>query len=541
MAGIDKWLSGNQADLESGLREAIAHIFGVATELDPTDEYSIFKAAANGIIQGAAIQDQIPDMLQKAVVYFSETLTPILRKPALDILDNLKKNGVITQQVYANFTKMFASNNLVSTISIYVSLLSVIAEYVKGNSSISMAIKQRELAQSLRPFLPDAASVMNAAFIDPSAAKRIRKILAENGITEDDINLLFKAQYRSYDEGTIRSLYFRGALTDDEVYNRMRELHYTDKRTEEIIKSWSVLPGPQDVIRYAVREAFSDQQSADLGLDERYPGELTEWGKKIGMPEQVLKYEWRSHWELMPLNMAFDALHRGLLTDDDITNLLIAHDYSPRWHEALKGIAYNIVTRVDARRLYEKGIWDDAKLLAWYKKAGYTDDDAHDMTAWSKLEYGQQDKEASLGTILDGYQNGIIPRSDAERLIKSLGYTDDRVAWLLNLSDYKDAADSRRQIISGVKKLYVDGQIDQLEVRQRLGLEGVDAQYIEALLLNWNAEIVTNEKIPTKGDVDRFFRSKIYDESQYKEALKKIGYNETDISAYVKLNAPKEP
>ena len=392
----------------------------------------------------------------------------------------------------------------------------------------------------IRNTLLDPSTAIRAMFINPAWEKSARETLQRYGLNAERSEMLIASTRALLDAGTIRDLFWRGELDEDGVRTRMRALGYTDARTAEIVKTWNVIPGPQDIIRMAVREAFSPEQVAALGLDEAFPAEVSEWAAKAGLADPWPKMYWRAHWELPSPNMGFEMLHRGVIDDGQLSALLKALDYSPAWHEKLKAIAYNVVTRVDARRLYSTGVYTERDLREAYLRMGYSPQDAESLTAWTKIEYAQGDKELTRSQIEKAYTQHIIDRGEATALIEQLGYSRERTGWILDMAEFSSASEERTAAIAATKDMYLAGLMADTVVRDRLLREEVEPNYVETLLMRWDAEIATRRKLPSKSDLDKFLKNGLIPEAEYRSELTRLGYSPEMAERFYQLNTKGE-
>lgn len=525
MAELRKHLSG----LDPKTGEKVA-------EPNPITTQGQFSALGSYVFAGEAIRQSSPGIIEGLLKGAGEFFSGPVFALATHFMDNLTAEGVLKKESRDQIMKMLEGMKAVSPLVVVAMVIMMIAGYVKSFLSASMGLVEQNVYAGMRPSLPGPAEVLRAAFIDPTLADKWRDIARSAGLREDHIAMVQKAAYATLDIGTIRELYWRRGKDETTAVKRLKENGYTDERVKEIMETWAVIPGPADLIRMAVREAFSPDQVRALGLDEAYPGELDEWASKLGLADPWPRMYWRAHWELPSASMGFEMLHRGLISESDLEALLRALDYSPRWHEALKGIAYNVVTRVDARRLYSIGVWGEKELREAYLKMGYSPEDAESLTAWTKIEYAQGDKEVTRSQIENAYEAGIIDRAEAEGLLEELGYSRERAGWILDIAEYVSASRARTELIASVRDLYLSGLADKSEVRERLGAEQVDPNYIEKLIGRWETQVWTRRKLPSKSDLDKFLKNGLIEEGEYKSELKRLGYSSEMAERYFKLN-----
>lgn len=452
-------------------------------------------------------------------------------------LDKLVAKVNMSSEMREYLAKMLSDSSAAESMLMPIIDVFLLLSLFKGFLQVFVEDTDQGTRMRLRNALPDPSTAIRAMFLDPSKEKAVREILQRYGLNDERSDMTINAARALLDTGTIQSLYWRGEIDLEGVKTRMRALGYTDARTEEILKTWNVIPGPQDIISMAVREAFSPEQVVSLGLDEAFPPEVAEWAAKVGLKDPWPKMYWRAHWTLPSAQMGFEMLHRGQITESDLRGLLKALDYSPVWHERLMNIAYNVITRVDARRLYSTGVWSEEDLHDGYIKMGYSPRDAEALTTWTVQEYSSGDKELSRAQIEKAYTTNIIARPEAKLLLRTLGYSELRTEWLLDMADFSSASAERSEAIQATKDMYLAGLSTPTEVRQRLAKEEVDASRVESLLERWDATLATKRKLPSKTDLDKFLKAGLIEEREYKSELTRLGYSSEMAERYYKLNA----
>ncbi|GAJ08133.1 unnamed protein product, partial [marine sediment metagenome] len=77
---------------------------------------------------------------------------------------------------------------------------------------------RRNLNIQHRPVDAAAGELIHAAFLDPKEKTKVKQILTQLGLPDEQIDLLFLSFHRAYDEGTIRTLYFREVITETQVF-----------------------------------------------------------------------------------------------------------------------------------------------------------------------------------------------------------------------------------------------------------------------------------------------------------------------------------
>lgn len=227
-----------------------------------------------------------------------------------------------------------------------------------------------------------------------------------------------------------------------------------------------LIPGPSDLVRFAVREVWRPDIVEKFQTDEdfnRIP-EFVAYMQRQGYEEEWARGYWRSHWELPATGMAFEMFHRMVPTSTDpdadaitlpsgrtvqnvigqttLETLLRVADIMPFWRDKLTSIAFNPYTRVDIRRMYKAGLTDEDEVYMTYRSLGYTHEHSLGLVEFTKkwsvpAEDGQVAELSDLaaGTIRTGYTRGVITRDEALDYLVAAGYAEDVADFLLTLDD----------------------------------------------------------------------------------------------------------
>jgi hypothetical protein len=259
--------------------------------------------------------------------------------------------------------------------------------------------------------------------------------------------------------------WLRGLISDEELEERLYKLWYEPKDRDIIKKLSQVIPGVQDLIRLAVREAWNDETSRRFEYDADYPQQVEEWAKKQGLsPDWVRRY-WRAHWELPSVSDGYEMLHRLRpgrtnvpFTKDDLETLLRTADIPRFFRERLIAISYQPYTRVDVRRMYKIGILSKDEVYQAYLDLGYDEEHAKNLTEFTvKYETGDSDtkqekyRELSLGVLKDGYLKGVIAESELVKRVSNLGYDADETKMIVDLYRLEKSVADKPAIKSELK------------------------------------------------------------------------------------------
>lgn len=471
--------------------------------------------------------DQIfSGLITKAWNYLMGSMDTYEEDDWVKMLNMFSKQGMIDKTTTEEILKLRKIGQPFNTI-VYFMIISTLAKaWMETTMYGASADMRRALNSKYTPELPRVEQILQAAFTAPEKTNEIRKILADSGISDEHIDLMFLANYRIYPEQTVMILWLRKVITDDEMFMRMRELGYTDTRTKEIMQSWSIIPGPSDLFHLVAKEAFEPELVRLMGLGDEFPEEQLEWMEKQGVSRFWSQKYWAAHWEQPSIMQGFEMLHRDVIGLEQLDMLFKTVEIPPYWRDKLTQIAYMPYTRVDVRRMHKTGVLTDEQLLRSYMDLGYDLEHAAKMTEFTKVFNKGSEKDLSKGEILKGYREKLLDRKTVFGYLKALGYDENESNYYLDFEDYKEAKDFQDDQITNIRLQHKKNIISDFKARQKLDYLGLPGSQTDMLLEKWKISRISNTKMPTKEDLGKFLSAGIIDDSVFMEEMQKIGFPE---------------
>jgi hypothetical protein len=369
-----------------------------------------------------------------------------------------------------------------------------------------------EKARSTLISPPDALALMQRKALNTI---QFKEILAKQGYTDQDIISLGALALKTFDENTIRALFLRGIITDETHKGLLSELGYNDATIHLVSQLYEVLPNVSDLVRFAVREVYSPDITAKYGQFEDFPQRFAQEAAKQGLSNEQAKNYWAAHWELPSINMGYDMLHRGIISQDELATLLRTLDVMPFWRDKLIKLSYSPLTRVDIRRLYKEGILTETQVKQSYKEIGYDEQKANWLTQFTikggviTSEDGQDKiKDLSQTALIAAYKRGHLTRSQTKQDLINLGYDANEAEILLGIADYDEhqrlhpdrSLQHNEKLLSYTIRAYQKSNISQsdaLEFLQEAGLTAQEAQTeLDFALLEYHIQFqadITNQ------------------------------------------------
>jgi len=399
---------------------------------------------------------------------------------------------------------------------------------------------QYDHLQSTMPNPAPADNLVRAMILDPARTTDNRTQLKRLGYNDKQIDNIILSYYRTTGEDTLRTAYLRGTITREKLYERMHELGYTDTRIAEIVPTWEMLPGPQDLFTMVAHEAFEPDMYKMMGLEAEFPTEQVNWLKKQGISEAWARKYWIAHWQQPSLEMGFEMLHRGIIDLKTLDMLFRTVEIPQYWRDKITRIAYTPYTRVDARRMHALGVLSDEELIRSFMDIGYDVAHAVKMAEFTIRDNANAEHQLTRSTILSSYEKKLISRTDAKELLVSQNLSGAAAEYYLTLSDYNQQLALQDLLLENLHDRYILRDITERQARDALGATGMLGDRINALIEAWNLEAYKHTKTPSLSDLSDFLLRGIISEAQYRDSMSRLGYKAVSINWYVKaLRSPE--
>jgi len=395
--------------------------------------------------------------------------------------------------------------------------------------------RQYDLMAKTTPNPAPAENLVRSMIMDPTRATENRAQMKRLGYSDTQVDNIILSHYAVVPEGTIRINFLRGNITSNEMFRRMRELGYTDTRTKEIVKSWVVYPGPQDLFTMVAHEAFEPALYTAMGLDEEFPAEQIPWLEAQGISQEWAMKYWISHWAQPSLGQGFEMLHRGVITRDELNMLFKVVEIPRFWRDKLMAITYNPYTRVDTRRMHELGVLSTQELVVAYQDIGYDAEKAVKMAEFTLKYNAEGDKQLTRSIILDSFRTDLISRGEAESLLIEADYDKDVADFYLVHEEYKQALEDQKIYLGVIEDQFKHSVLSETETRGALNKLNLRGSKIDALLEKWKFEKYKYQDLPTHSELNSMLIEKIITEGQWRTIMTRRGYSYEHQTWYLKL------
>ncbi|MHC1599653.1 MAG: regulatory protein RecX [Candidatus Methanospirareceae archaeon] len=338
------------------------------------------------------------------------------------------------------------------------------------------------------------------------------------------------------------------------VDNDLRLYGYDPQERDRIVEASKFMPTLSDLLQWMAKEAFEDDMARELGLDEEFPEKFKEYCRRLGIPEEDALRYWRAHWSSASWTQMAEAFHRERAEAYPRgMHDVVEQEWQRKWdifyrqvempkfyRDLLTKITYSVITRVDARRMYEMGFLTEEELTAIFIANGYRKEDAERMTQWVKTEvqrYAEEDLRGLTRANVDKlYRLGLINDDQYVDLLTKIGVGRDTAEYYLELLKHDIFRELYEARINAIKRKYQKRIITRDEAYKSLVDMGIDAEQAGIYLDAWEEGLVEETRKLTKEDVIKAWKARIFDGSKAYQKLREIGYSHDDAITLLRIN-----
>ena len=375
--------------------------------------------------------------------------------------------------------------------------------------------------------------------------------------------------YRQYPTTQeVITLYNRQAIDINECNRLLQKFGgYTDQVKEYYRELGTLIPGPSDLIRFSVREAFNPGQVALLELDAEIDENSTaeKWIARQGLGESVLyeggvpvdrenwfeKY-WYAHWQLPSPTQIHEFYHRlrpdrmqryvgavpGVtpFTFDTMNAYLKANDYTPPVRRWLAAVNFKTPRLIDQRNMYYADVITRQEFIEFQRDLGYTPEDAEAVAKLADIEkkrwqYRRRtnllDKydTAWVGQIVESFRVGAIGVEQFERdMIWAIGSPEAANAQI-QAEKMRKNNKVIREYIGMVRSGFFTGEMSAESALQILMDGGVNPIHADQQVTLWEARMTLPRRVIAARKLVEWYVMQLIDAQNLIDRMTRLGYS----------------
>jgi len=414
----------------------------------------------------------------------------------------------------------------------------------QGIFAISGALAQRELYEFARcsPYeIFEPGDAIQAYQRGEISREQVLNDLRMRGYNETRAEILLRTGFQVPDLAALYSMNLRGLPGGENLVERFRDLGYNPEDAQALADLKFYIPPPQDLITMAVRDVFNPERVAEFKQNEDFPEEFAFWAEQQGISRDWAEKYWQAHWVLPSVQMGYEMLHRRVIDEQQLRNLMSAQDIIPGWRDALIAISYSPYTRVDIRRMYDVGVLNEQEVFEAYQDIGYDKVKARTLTDFTVELAGDDDElpdeleGITRSSVIASYKDGVIDRTTADELLDLVGVGAEARAVYLTSADLDIDREERLDEVELILTEYENGARGLLSAQLELNnlpLTQLEKEKTEKKLRRIRVKKI---KMPTKAQLDKFFSAGLIDDEEYEDQLERMGYPDTYIRKFRQL------
>lgn len=482
-----------------------------------------------------AIKDSVQDLIAYAFGQLLEEMEGDIREDLAPLLDQMQQvEGLPSwmKQVISNARAGESQAEILLLVPFVMALISVLSSGM--SQALSPAIAHT-LNQVTRIQIPDYYVAVDLFRRQIISRGEFLAIMRRHGLGDSISDYLVTLSETLMSEGDLLNAYWRGNVTEAQVREQLTKRGYSGDYQAQWFDLSKRIPSPGDLIAIAVREGFDDAVSRQFGYDEAFPAEAADAAEKGGLSKEWFQKLWRAHWNLPSITQGFDMFHRGIMSQQELELLMRAADIPSFWRSKLIQLSYNVVTRVDVRRMFALGVISSKEVYDRYLAQGYNTDDAAKMTEWTIAEYAEEERELTKTDILRMYRDSVLNDTEATAYLTAMGYPETSIGLLLAREDLQKEADYEKEVVANIKAGFMANIYDETDVRAELGKLDPPAGYVDDQLQLWRLEKTRRLTRPTVTQLRDMWLTEVITDRDLERELEGRGYSMMYIDWYKAL------
>jgi len=475
------------------------------------------------------------EMRERATLFIFEQIEDELKPAILPLLDRMDAEEGMPPEFKRMIQHLRHSEPITFAAIAGTIIVSAIVGFAMGMIRPFQKLaaqKADTVARSSRLDPPSAFAALKRGAISEDVFLRSCK---EHGWPDYAIEAFSEIFAQRVGVGDLSTLLLRQVMSEGEFDAELSRRGYKQDEIVKLKELQKVIPGLGDIIRMAVREAFTPAVVSRFQLHAELPGDMVEWAAKQGLSREWAEAYWAAHWELPSLSMGFEMLHRGEISESDMALLIRTHDVSPFWRDKLLAISYTPYTRVDVRRMYNSGVLGVEDVLRSYMDIGYDLEKATKMTEFTVALSNSAERDLTKADVLNGFKIGYFKEEEAIAQLLALGYDENEAAYYVSKILYDLWQAEIKEQVKYLEMRYTRGLISQHEVYSELGRLNLPSEQINRYLRTWDIKLEAKTKTLTGDKLGSLRRARIISDEEYVSEMSGLGYNDRYIVWLLKL------
>lgn len=222
---------------------------------------------------------------------------------------------------------------------------------------------------------------------------------------------------------------------------------------------------------------------------------------------------------------------------DELDTLHKTQDYPPFWRRRLAAMSFNPLTRTDVRRMRQVGVFKNPQeVYHAYRAIGYNDTNAERLAQFTEELTKPKNRKVSQQTaklICQGRMAGLLSEDEAINKLKEMGYSqEDSEAYILSCETETLLKNALKKI-GMIRLAYLKGKVNELAAYEMMRSLGLTNDKINGNLLDWKQQRAIKYRDLTVNQLKKAFLNGNINEYELKRRLENLDYSPNDIKLLI--------
>jgi hypothetical protein len=358
------------------------------------------------------------------------------------------------------------------------------------------------------------------------------------------LRYFFNSMFQPYvpEESDAIRMSFRGVIDDATYFQVMRYRGYSEDWARKLLEVSKSIPGVQDMVTFAVREAFTISPLPSA------PESFANAVKLHGLDRKWADMYWWSHWKLPAFDQLAEAFVRGVINSSEFNQYIVWHDYAPfarpgiskSDQEIMNQLIYRLPGRIEARWMLRWGLVTKEEINKLMLADRIHPDWVARVVEAEWMNMLTDERTALKNTYVDMYASGKITLDDLRSKLLEQRYNEREAELILKTADWKRTSwinDRRAEI---ALTAYRRGRIDEQQLAAELQNAGYTTEMIQGLI-NVYKTIPKEDIYQTPDEVIRNagkevimsrYKDGYIDDKDFEDEMRIFGFTDTDIQRF---------
>ena len=394
---------------------------------------------------------------------------------------------------------------------------------------------QRHWNTRYTPLLPGARDLVDLRVKGALTGEKYKSWMSESGLADEIAETMYAAGFRSPGVEAGLELLRRGEISTETFTSWGRLDRLSAEMLTKLQELRWVMPSADDLIRFAVREAFPVAPT----WEAQY-AEAKKYGENVGLTPFWFDRYAAAHWIRMDVDSAFRAMARDPKLDTDwFLRFLRIADIHPDDREHSLRARWRLPGIRAVRHAYITGVIGRERVETWTKWEG-THPDWLDVEVDGLIAYAwEAERNALRRAAYRQLRDGFIPEAKMTEKFGVAGKQDKIITLYKSRAEEERIGTYTEQKVDALRTAAIAGRISLDEHKKRLkGLKMADwriAHEAELIELRTGAAA---ERLLTRSEILRAFKSRVRDRPWAERRLFGMNIAKDDVQVLLELNAP---